>query len=366
MASRWKPLVVVLAAAATDRRIRRREPAAAASSSRRSSRTTACPARRRTRVSSTPGGSALRTDDAVVGLRQRHGRLDPLQRQRRRYEDRPDGHRRRQPDRARLQHTRPDRPDGVRPEGRRRKGVAVPVRQRGGHDHRLEPVARSPPPRWRSTEPRREPSSRGSRSHRPPQGRASTRPTSTTGGSTSSTGAGSRSTGPSSSSTRRSRPTTRRSGSRRSATASSSRTRRRSRRATTRSTAQGFGFVDSFDAATGILDGKVAIRGALNAPWGIAQAPDGFGTLGGDILIGNFGDGHVNAYKPILGGLLYLPAGPLRDSSGAPIWIDGLWALEFGNGAAAGPDRHVVLHRGAGRREQRPLRDDHPVSVTGA
>jgi uncharacterized protein (TIGR03118 family) len=99
----------------------------------------------------------------------------------------------------------------------------------------------------------------------------------------------------------------------------------------------GFGFVDSFDAATGILDGKVAIRGALNAPWGIAQAPDGFGTLGGDILVGNFGDGHVNAYRPIFGGLLYVPAGPLRGSSGDPIWIDGLWALEFGNGAAAGP-----------------------------
>ena len=45
----------------------------------------------------------------------------------------------------------------------------------------------------------------------------------------------------------------------------------------------------------------------------------------------------MNAYQPILGGLLYLPAGPLRGSSGAPIWIDGLWALEFGNGAAAGP-----------------------------
>jgi uncharacterized protein (TIGR03118 family) len=98
----------------------------------------------------------------------------------------------------------------------------------------------------------------------------------------------------------------------------------------------GFGFVDSFDAATGILDGKVAIRGALDAPWGIAPAPAGFGDLGGDILVGNFGDGHVNAYRPILGGLLYLPAGPLRDASGKPIWIDGLWALEFGTGSANG------------------------------
>jgi uncharacterized protein (TIGR03118 family) len=100
---------------------------------------------------------------------------------------------------------------------------------------------------------------------------------------------------------------------------------------------QGLGFVDSFDAATGIIDGKVAVRGALNAPWGIASAPAGFGSLGGDILIGNFGDGLIHAYKPILGGIFYLPAGALDTAGGAPISIDGLWALEFGNGGAAGP-----------------------------
>jgi hypothetical protein len=100
---------------------------------------------------------------------------------------------------------------------------------------------------------------------------------------------------------------------------------------------RGLGFVDSFDAATGILDGKVAVRGALNAPWGVASAPAGFDSLGGDILIGNFGDGLIHAYRPILGGILYLPAGALDTADGAPISIDGLWALEFGNGAAAGP-----------------------------
>ena len=98
----------------------------------------------------------------------------------------------------------------------------------------------------------------------------------------------------------------------------------------------GFGFVDSFDAATGILDGKVAIRGPLNAPWGIAPASEGFGSLSGDILVGNFGDGRINAYRPIFGGLLYLPAGALRDASGKPLWIDGLWALQFGTGSANG------------------------------
>jgi uncharacterized protein (TIGR03118 family) len=100
---------------------------------------------------------------------------------------------------------------------------------------------------------------------------------------------------------------------------------------------QGLGFVDSFDAATGILDGKVAMHGQLNAPWGLAMAPDGFGDLRGDLLVGNFGDGRIHAYRPILGGLAYVPAGRLDMSPGSPVHIDGLWALEFGNGANAGP-----------------------------
>jgi uncharacterized protein (TIGR03118 family) len=99
----------------------------------------------------------------------------------------------------------------------------------------------------------------------------------------------------------------------------------------------GLGFVDAFDAATGILRSKVAIRGLLNAPWGLALAPAGFGELSGDLLVGNFGDGHINAYRPFAGGHIYLPAGQLRTAAHMPVAIDGLWALEFGNGAAAGP-----------------------------
>ena len=97
----------------------------------------------------------------------------------------------------------------------------------------------------------------------------------------------------------------------------------------------GLGFVDAFDAATGLLAGKVAFFGPLDAPWGLAQAPDGFGRFGGDLLVGNFGDGRINAYRPILGGLLYLPDGTLRVPDGAPLSIDGLWALQFGTGSAA-------------------------------
>jgi uncharacterized protein (TIGR03118 family) len=95
---------------------------------------------------------------------------------------------------------------------------------------------------------------------------------------------------------------------------------------------QGLGFVDAFDAATGILVSKVAIHGQLNAPWGLAWAPATFGRFGGDLLVGNFGDGNINAYKPTLGGALFIPQGQLRTTDGRIIAIDGLWALEFGNG----------------------------------
>jgi len=109
----------------------------------------------------------------------------------------------------------------------------------------------------------------------------------------------------------------------------------------------GLGFVDAFDAATGLLAAKV-IDGQLNAPWGLAIAPDNFGRFSGDLLVGNFGDGRINAFKPILGGLLYLPHGQLRTPTGDPVEIDGLWALEFGNGAAAGPTNSLYFTAGPG------------------
>jgi uncharacterized protein (TIGR03118 family) len=109
---------------------------------------------------------------------------------------------------------------------------------------------------------------------------------------------------------------------------------------------QGKGFVDAFDAATGILRSKVAIRGQLNAPWGVAQAPADFGRFSGDLLVGNFGDGQIHAYRPFFGGFIYLPAGELRTTKGKPVEIDGLWALEFGNGAGAGPTTTLFFTAG--------------------
>ena len=92
----------------------------------------------------------------------------------------------------------------------------------------------------------------------------------------------------------------------------------------------GHGFVDVF-SNDGALIRRLVTRGALNSPWGLALAPAGFGRFGGALLVGNFGDGHINAYDPNTGEHL----GQLRMAHGQPIVIDGLWGLRFGNGTAA-------------------------------
>jgi uncharacterized protein (TIGR03118 family) len=95
---------------------------------------------------------------------------------------------------------------------------------------------------------------------------------------------------------------------------------------------QGLGFVDMF-STTGTFLRRIATRGQLNAPWGVAMAPANFGRFGGDLLIGNFGDGQISAYEPQLDGSFEL-VGQLRTSDHKVISIDGLWALQFGKGAA--------------------------------
>jgi uncharacterized protein (TIGR03118 family) len=94
----------------------------------------------------------------------------------------------------------------------------------------------------------------------------------------------------------------------------------------------GLGFVDAFDR-NGRLLARVARRGGLNAPWGIADAPRAFGRFSSDLLIGNFGDGRINAFRQRPGGT-FTPAGELRTAAGRRLVIDGLWALQFGHGAA--------------------------------
>ena len=80
----------------------------------------------------------------------------------------------------------------------------------------------------------------------------------------------------------------------------------------------------------GVLQKRLVSQGVLNSPWGMAVAPAGFGPFGGDLLIGNFGDGTINAFNPSTGNLL----GTLEDSNGQPIVNQGLWGLQFGNNNA--------------------------------
>lgn len=105
----------------------------------------------------------------------------------------------------------------------------------------------------------------------------------------------------------------------------------------------GHGFVDAFDT-NGNLLGRIASQGPLNSPWGLTIAPSSFGPIAGDLLVGNFGDGAINAFN-----LTTLANdGPLKDVSNNPIAIDGLWGLTVGNGASAGNTGRVYFSAGPG------------------
>ena len=94
----------------------------------------------------------------------------------------------------------------------------------------------------------------------------------------------------------------------------------------------GLGFVDVFDTSGHLLR-RLVSQGALNAPWGLAVAPRHFGPFSGDLLVGNFGDGAINAYDPRTGAF----RGTLQNKDGNQIKINGLWALRFGNGVIGTP-----------------------------
>jgi uncharacterized protein (TIGR03118 family) len=93
------------------------------------------------------------------------------------------------------------------------------------------------------------------------------------------------------------------------------------------------GFIDVF-TTSGAWVQRFATHGVLNSPWGMTIAPANFGQFGGDLLVGNFGDGRIHAFDPSTGAVL----GILRGTSGRPLAIDGLWALMVGDAVSGGPD----------------------------
>jgi uncharacterized protein (TIGR03118 family) len=104
---------------------------------------------------------------------------------------------------------------------------------------------------------------------------------------------------------------------------------------------RGHGIVDVFNT-DGVLEARLAQHGQLDSPWGLAIAPSNFGEFSNDLLVGNFGDGRINAFD--LRTLNF--RGQLKDPQGNPIVIDGLWGLKFGNGAAAGPTNTLFFSAG--------------------
>ena len=108
---------------------------------------------------------------------------------------------------------------------------------------------------------------------------------------------------------------------------------------------QGRGFISAFDP-DGILLGHLAAHGRLNAPWGMALAPDDFGKFSNDLLVSNFGDGKIVAFQLTTSLKKALPRGVLKKTNKKPVVIDGLWGIGFGNGGSAGPTNTLFFAAG--------------------
>jgi uncharacterized protein (TIGR03118 family) len=93
----------------------------------------------------------------------------------------------------------------------------------------------------------------------------------------------------------------------------------------------GHGFIDVY-TSNGFLVERLVSRVDLDSPWGLAEAPAGFGPFGGDLLVGNFGNGLIHAFGLFSG----VPRGALLNQQHHPIQIDDLWALKFGTATTGG------------------------------
>jgi uncharacterized protein (TIGR03118 family) len=104
----------------------------------------------------------------------------------------------------------------------------------------------------------------------------------------------------------------------------------------------GLGLVNVFDVHGTLLTHLIAAGGKLNAPWGLAIAPANFGTYSNNLLVGNFGDGVINAFDVSTGAFV----GALADSNGTAFANPGLWGIAFGNGVQNQPTTTLYFAAG--------------------
>jgi uncharacterized protein (TIGR03118 family) len=104
---------------------------------------------------------------------------------------------------------------------------------------------------------------------------------------------------------------------------------------------EGHGFIDVYDTSGGLIR-RFASADWLNSPWGLAVAPQSFGPFGGALLVGNNGDGRINAFDIASGAFL----GQIMDGNGKSIAIPNLWGLAFGNGHEGGASDTLFFSAG--------------------
>jgi uncharacterized protein (TIGR03118 family) len=128
------------------------------------------------------------------------------------------------------------------------------------------------------------------------------------------------------------------------------------------------GYIDVF-ATDGRLVRRFTSGGALDSPWALALAPTDFGPFGAALLVGNNGDGRINAYDPLSGAFL----GQLADDAGIPITVPDLWGLTFGNGHLGGDADTLFFTAGVGDEQhglfgaiQTPVRRGADTAGPGA
>lgn len=107
----------------------------------------------------------------------------------------------------------------------------------------------------------------------------------------------------------------------------------------------GLGLIDIYDAGGKFVKRLVSTGAQLNAPWGLAPAPSDFGSLSNELLVGNLGDGKINAFDPSSGAFVAAVA----DGTGTAFSVPGMWGIAFGNDGANQP--HNTLFYAAGTND---------------